>query len=326
MSLTTVPTFAIRSGPSGHHSMPVLGFGTAASPLPEPTMLKETVIEAIKLGYRHFDTSPRYQTEEPIGEALAEAVSLGLVRSRSEFFVTTKLWCADAHGGLVVPAIKRSLKNLKLDYLDLYIIHWPVSSKPGKYKFPIDEDDFMPMDFEVVWSEMEECQRLGLAKCIGVSNFSCKKLQHILSIATIPPSVNQVEMSPIWQQRKLRELCRSNDIVVTAYSVLGSRGAFWGTPKIMESDVLKEIAEAKEKTVAQVSMRWAYEQGVSMVVKSFTKERLEENLKIFDWSLTEDETQRISTEIPQFRNVHGEVYTSKKGPIKSVAEMWDGEI
>jgi diketogulonate reductase-like aldo/keto reductase len=172
--------------------MPVLGFGTAASPLPEPTMLKETVIEAIKLGYRHFDTSPRYQTEEPIGEALAEAVSLGLVRSRSEFFVTTKLWCADAHGGLVVPAIKRSLKNLKLDYLDLYIIHWPVSSKPGKYKFPIDEDDFMPMDFEVVWSEMEECQRLGLAKCIGVSNFSCKKLQHILSIATIPPSVNQV--------------------------------------------------------------------------------------------------------------------------------------
>ena len=139
----------------------------------------------------------------------------------------------------------------------------------------------MPMDFEVVWSEMEECQRLGLAKCIGVSNFSCKKLQHILSIATIPPSVNQVnttfllfdfffskqfqftllfffmdenkvEMSPIWQQRKLRELCRSNDIVVTAYSVLGSRGAFWGTPKIMESDVLKEIAEAKEKTVAQV--------------------------------------------------------------------------
>ncbi|KAL0854556.1 hypothetical protein Bca101_059708 [Brassica carinata] len=262
--------------------MPVLGFGTAASPPPEPLLLKQTVLDAIRLGYRHFDTSPRYLTEESLGEALAEAVSLGLVGSRSELFVTSKLWCADAHGGLVVPAIQRSLKNLKLDYLDLYLIHWPVSSKPGKYKFPIEEDDFLPMDYTEVWSEMEECKRLGLAKCIGVSNFSCKKLQHILSIATIPPSVNQVEMSPVWQQRKLKELCKSKGIALTAYSVLGSRVAFWGTHKIIESDVLKEIAEAKGKTVAQVSMRWAYEEGVSMVVKSFTKERLEENLKIFD--------------------------------------------
>ena len=84
-------------------------------------------------------------------------------------------------------------RKLKLDYLDLYLIHWPVSSKPGKYKFPIEEDDFLPMDYTAVWSELEECKRLGLAKCIGVSNFSCKKLQHILSIATIPPSVNQVK-------------------------------------------------------------------------------------------------------------------------------------
>lgn len=110
MSLMTVPTLPIRSGTSGHHSMPVIGLGTAASPPPEPTVLKEAVMDAIKLGYRHFDTSPRYQTEEPLGEALAEAVSLGLVRSRSEVFVTTKLWCADAHAGLVVPAIQRSLK------------------------------------------------------------------------------------------------------------------------------------------------------------------------------------------------------------------------
>ncbi|EFH62906.1 predicted protein [Arabidopsis lyrata subsp. lyrata] len=301
---------------SAHHLMPVLALGTAASPPPEPIVLRKTVLEAIKLGYRHFDTSPRYQTEEPLGEALAEAVSLGLVQSRSELFVTSKLCCVDVHVGLVVPAIQQSLETLKLDYLDLYLIHWPVSSKPGKYKFPIEEDDFLPMDYEAVWSEMEECQRLGVAKCIGVSNFSCKKLQHILS-AKIPPSVNQ---------RKLRELCKSKGIVVTAYSVLGSRGAFWGTHKIMESDVLKEIAVAKGKTVAQMSMRWAYEQGVSMVVKSFKKERPEENLKIFDWSLTEEEKQRISTEISQSRIVDGEVYISENGSIKSVTEMWDGEI
>lgn len=100
-------TFAIGSV---HHLMPVLALGTAASPPPEPMVVKQTVLEAIKLGYRHFDTSPRYQTEEPLGEALAEAVCLGLVQSRSELFVTSKLWCADAHGGLVVPAIQRSLK------------------------------------------------------------------------------------------------------------------------------------------------------------------------------------------------------------------------
>ncbi|KAF3577284.1 hypothetical protein DY000_02033821 [Brassica cretica] len=195
-------------------------FRNCRSPPPKPLLLKQTVLDAIRLGYRHFDTSPR---------------------------------------------------KLKLDYLDLYLIHWPVSSKPGKYKFPIEEDDFLPMDYTAVWSELEECKRLGLAKCIGVSNFSCKKLQHILSIATIPPSVNQVEMSPIWQQRKLKELCKSKGIALIAYSVLGSRVAFWGSHKIMESNILKEIAEAKGKTVAQVSMRWAYEGGVSMVVKSFTK-------------------------------------------------------
>ncbi|XP_010543968.1 PREDICTED: non-functional NADPH-dependent codeinone reductase 2-like [Tarenaya hassleriana] len=316
-----IPTLSIGSD---HHRIPVIGFGTAASAPPDPAELKLAVIDAVKLGYRHFDTSPRYQTEEPLGEALSEAISSGLVGSRDELFVTSKLWCADAHRGLVVPAIRRSLQKLRLDYLDLYLVHWPVASKPGKYNFPIEE--FMPFDFEAVWSEMEECKRLGLAKCIGVSNFSCKKLQHILSVAKIPPCINQVEMSPVWQQRKLRELCESNGIVLTAYSVLGSRGAFWGTDKVMESDVLKEIAKSKGKTVAQVSLRWAYEQGVSMVVKSFNRERLEENLHIFEWSLTKDENQRIATQIPQRRVVLGEPYISPKGTIKSVEEMWDGEF
>ncbi|CAH2052999.1 unnamed protein product [Thlaspi arvense] len=167
------------------------------------------------------------------------------------------------------------------------------------------------MDYEAVWYEMEECQRLWLAKCIRVSNFSCKKLQHILSIAKILPSINQVEISPVWQQRKLRELYKPNDIVVTGYVVLGSSGAFWGSSRVLESDVLKEIAEVKGKTVVQ--------EGVSMVVKSFKKERLEENLKIFDWSSTEEEKQRISTAMPQCRTVVGDVYISEKGPTSNLS-------
>ncbi|CAN1311150.1 Non-functional NADPH-dependent codeinone reductase 2 [Linum perenne] len=157
--------------------MPLLGMGTATSPLIGSGATKSAVVHAIELGYRHFDTATLYQTEEPLGEAIAEAIELGLIKSRDELFVTSKL-C-----------------HLQLEYLDLYLIHWPVSSRPGTYEFPIKKEDFMAMDFEGVWGAMEECQKMGLTKNIGVSNFTCKKLTDLLAIAKIPPAVNQVSVS-----------------------------------------------------------------------------------------------------------------------------------
>ncbi|PON83762.1 Aldo/keto reductase, partial [Trema orientale] len=215
--------------------------------------------------------------------------------------------------------------NLMVDYIDLYLIHWPVAVTPGK-AFPFSKEDILPMDFKSVWESMEECQRLGLTKAIGVSNFSCKKIEILLATAKIPPAVNQVEMNPVWQQRKLEEFCKEKGIVITAYSPLGGDGAPTGTNKVMECEILREIAEAKGKTIAQVCLRWAYEQGISFIVKSFNKERMKENLGIFDWSLSLDELQKIK-QIPQQKRFVGQDFVAEEGPYKSsIQELWDGEI
>lgn len=317
----SVPVAVLKS--SGR-KIPLLGFGTAAFPSVDHEVVKAAVLEAIKLGYRHFDTATLYYSEEPIGEAIAEAVSQGLIKSREDLFITTKLWCSDAHPGLVLPALKNSLKKIKLDYIDLYLIHWPVSTKPGTYEFPMKKEDFMPMDFKAVWADMEECQRKGLARSIGVSNFSCKKLSFILANAEIPPDVNQVEFNPLWQQKKLREFCEANGVLLTAYSVLGALVSNGGSNKVMECEQLKEIARAKGKTVAQICLRWACEQGVCVLAKSFNKERMKENLEIFDWELTEEESKKID-EIPQSRGYLGEDYISEHGPYETFEELWDGE-
>ncbi|KDP21289.1 hypothetical protein JCGZ_21760 [Jatropha curcas] len=308
---------------SSDRRMPLLGMGTTTSPLVGSDEIKTAILQAIELGYRHFDTATLYLTEEPLGEAIAEALSSGLIKSRDELFITSKLWCSDAHNDLVVPALQKSLHSLQLEYIDLYLIHWPVSSRPGIYEFPIKKEDFLPMDFKGVWTAMEECQKLGLTKCIGVSNFSCKKLSDILEIAEIPPAVNQVEINPLWQQKKQMEFSKANGIVLTAYAPLG--GTLWGINRVMECEVLKEIATSKGKSVAQICLRWAYEQGVCVLVKSFNKERMKENLDIFNWTLSEEETKKIS-ELPQSKGTSGEDYISDKGPFKTLEELWDGEI
>ncbi|XAR48032.1 hypothetical protein NMG60_11030724 [Bertholletia excelsa] len=310
---------------SGGVKMPLLGFGTASDPPATPEATKLAVLEAIRLGYRHFDTAALYLTEEPLGEAVIEAVKLGLISSREELLITSKLWCSDGHAQLVLPALQKTLRNLKMEYLDLYLIHWPVSSKAGVYEYPIKKEDFLPMDYEKVWASMEDCQRLGLTRAIGVSNFSRKKLSNILACAQIPPAVNQVEVNPLWQQKKLIEFCKASGVVVVAFGALGSVGTFYGTDRVLQSEVLREIAKTKGKTVAQVSLRWAYEQEIGVVVKSFNRERMRENLEILDWGLNNDERKKIS-EIPQSRVCNGQDYTSVHGPFRTVQELWDGDI
>ncbi|KAK9090527.1 hypothetical protein Sjap_023704 [Stephania japonica] len=306
--------------------MPVVGMGLATYPFPESETVKPAILKAVEIGYRHFDTAALYQTEYSLGLAIAEALKLGLIKSRDELFITSKLWCSDAHPHLVIPALKKTLKNLGLDYLDLYLIHWPVSSnKPGKYDFPVAKEELVPMDYKSVWAAMEEVHRLGLTKSIGVSNFSCKKLENLLTIAKIPPSVNQVEMNPLWRQNKLRDFCKDKGIVITAYSPLGANGTIWGTNRVMESQELKEIAISRGKTRAQVCLRWVYEQGVTLSVKSFNEERMKENLHIFEWELSEEDSKKID-EIPQSRGLPGDIFVSEDGPFKSEAELWDGEL
>ncbi|KAM0019770.1 putative D-galacturonate reductase [Helianthus debilis subsp. tardiflorus] len=303
--MATIPVTKISSS-EGARPVPVIAMGTATeSSIAGTEVVKPSIlIEAVKLGYRHFDTAAIYQTEKPVGEAIAEALRLGLIKSRSEVFITTKLWCNSADRHLVLPALKQSLKNLGLEYVDLYLIHWPFKANQKKFELPIPNECIAAMDIKAVWEGMEECQNLGLTKSIGVSNFSAKRIEQILSFAKIPPAVNQVEMNPLWQQKKLNRFCKENGIVVTAYSPLGATGnSAWGHNRVMECDILQGIAESKGKTVAQISLRWLYEQGVIIAVKSFNTERMKQNLDIFDWSLTEEELNKID-QIPQRRHIY----------------------
>lgn len=134
-----------------------------------------------------------------------------------------------------------------------------------------------------------------------------------------------MEINPVWQQKKLREFCKEHNIVLTAYAPLGATGTFWGNNKVLESEVLKEIAKAKGKTVGQICLRWAYQQGITAAVKSFNSQRMRENIDIFDWKLSEEELKKIE-EIPQCRICRGEDYISPYGPYKNEEELWDGEI
>ncbi|KAE9450831.1 hypothetical protein C3L33_17268, partial [Rhododendron williamsianum] len=272
--------------------MPVIGMGTATYPPADVETAKNAIVEAIRAGYRHFDTAFAYRSEQPLGEAIAEALRLGLIKSRDELFITTKLWCSFGHRDQVVPAIKLSLQNLQLEYVDLYLIHWPIRLTQHINSTPVPKDHIVPMDIKSVWEGMEECQKLGFTKAIGVSNFSCRKLDELLSVAQIPPAVNQVYIllyitDPDY---KFHHLC--------------------GDEPSLES-----------KATEGVSLRWVYEQGVSIVTKSFNKRRMRENLGIFDWSLTEEESNKIN-QLPQRKGV---TMASILGPHDLVLEI-DAEI
>ncbi|KAF0929141.1 hypothetical protein E2562_016380 [Oryza meyeriana var. granulata] len=321
---STMPEAALSSG----KPMPRVGMGTATFPLgmAEPAVVREAVLRAVEVGYRHFDTAPNYGTEAALGEATAEAVRAGMVASRDELYITSKLWISDAHPGRVVPALRRTLRNLQMEYIDMYLIHWPVSLRvaEGPPSPVYDKDNLVMMDMEGVWKEMEECQRLGLTKAIGVSNFTCNKLDTLLSFASIPPAANQVEVNPYCRQNKLRAFCMERQIQLCAYSPLGASGTAWGSSAVMNCPLLKQIASQRGKTVAQVCLRWAYEQGDCVIVKSFNERRLRENLEIFDWELTDADRQEIST-LPEWRGCR-DFYVHESGPYKTTDEFWDGEV
>lgn len=321
-NVVVIPEVVLNSG----KKMPVLGFGTGVFGSPPPAQtLALILLDAIELGYRHFDTAALYGTEEAVGLAITQALDRGLIKTRDELFITSKLWCTDAHHDLVLPALKLTLQRLGLEYVDLYLIHWPVRMKQGTPAIPKSKQDLLPFDIIGTWEAMEECYRLGLAKSIGVSNFGTKKLSQILDNGTIPPAVNQVEMNPSWQQGNLRDFCKGKGIHVTAWSPLGFYGATsWAPKPWIDYAIIKDIAAAKGKSVAQVILRSIIQQGeVSAISRSFNKERMMDNAQIFDWELSEDEMNKIK-EIPQRRLAVGDFFVSEEGQYKSVDDLWDG--
>ncbi|KAL3842856.1 hypothetical protein ACJMK2_020837 [Sinanodonta woodiana] len=281
----------LRSG----QKLPALGLGTYAPKESEDDVIR-AVRAAIKTGYRHLDCAAIYRNERAVGHAIKQLIVEGVIK-REDLFITSKLWNTCHRPDLVRASLKKSLDDLGLKYLDLYLIHWPMGLKEGEAFHPKDENGkimFSDVDYVDTWKALEDCVDEGLVKNIGVSNFSSKQIKRILEVARIKPSNNQVEIHVHLANQKLVEYCHENGIAVTAYSPLGAPGnaSVPFTPSL-EEPVIKEIAQKKKKTPAQVIIRFLLQRGLSVIPKSVTVERIEENFQVFDFSLSEDEMQQI---------------------------------
>lgn len=241
-------------------------FGLGVFQVPDDTDAAKAVTTAIDLGYRHIDTAALYHNERGVGQAIRNC---GI--PRSEIFVTTKVWNDDIRNDRIEAAFNESMRKLGLDYLDLYLLHWPIKGK-----------------HQSAWRTMEKLYRTGRIKAIGVSNYMIPHLDELLPGAEVVPAVNQIEFHPYLQSKPLHEYCRVRDIRLTAWSPLMQAGP------LLNDAVLAGIARQHRKTVAQVVLRWDLQIGVVTIPKSVRRERIAENAAIFDFELSPEEMAAIA--------------------------------
>jgi len=305
--------------------MPVLGLGTWKS---EPGEVYRVVRDAIRTGYRHIDCAPIYGNEEEVGRALRDALEEGVVM-RDRLWITSKLW-NDSHAPEdVAPALAKTLEDLRLDYLDLYLIHWPVALRKGVYR-PESAEDMIPLEdlpIARTWRSMEALAEEGRCRHIGVSNFSIAKLESLLDDARRRPEMNQVELHPYLRQQELVDFCRDRRIHVTAYSPLGSPDRPEGMrardePVLLEDPVIAAIAERRGVTPAQVLLAWGIARRTAVIPKSVHAHRLMENLASVEVSLTQSDLEEIAALDRHRRYVDGEFWALEGSPY-SVAGLWD---
>jgi len=308
---------------SNNDKMPAFGLGTWKS---DPGEVKKAVEIAIKTGYRHIDCAAIYGNEKEVGEGIAQCIKEGVVK-RDELWVTSKLWNDSHKKEHVKPALEKTLKDLQLEYLDLYLIHWPIAFKHGT-SFPENGDGFLSLDevpITETWEGMESVKQEGLTKHIGVSNFSEDKLKELINTGT-PPEMNQVELHPHLQQKTLIDFCHNNNIQVTAYSPLGSMDR----PENMKKDnepvplkheVIQSIADKHGCSPAQVLIAWALARNTAVIPKSTNEGRIKENFKAQDISLTDEDMEAIKKLDRGERIIDGSLFVTDDGKY-TLESIW----
>ncbi|KAI8812614.1 aldo/keto reductase family protein [Cladochytrium replicatum] len=273
---------------SSGYIAPAFGLGTFQS---KPHEVGEAVRAAIRAGYKHIDCAAIYENEAEIGEVLKQEIAA----KREQYFITSKVWNTMHSRENVKKACLKTLKDLQLSYLDLYLIHWPLAFKikgdgtQNSYIDPVTKTQVLEeIPIEETWQAMEELVDAGLVRSIGISNFSIKKTKKLLETARIKPAVNQVEMHPYLPQAELLEFCKANGILVTAYSPIGSGGK----PSLLEDPVINEIAAKHGKSAAQVLLSWGIQRRTQVIPKSSKPERIAENFQ--DFILPDEDFERIN--------------------------------
>ena len=254
--------------------IPSIGFGTFLTAEQDDG----TIAAALRAGYRHFDTASFYRTEQALGDALQSAAI-----TRSELFLTSKLWKTEMGYDNAMSAFSHSLQKLKTDYLDLYLIHWPRMDDLSAEWRQLDRE---------TWRALEELYHAGKVRAIGVSNFLPHHLRNLMDNAEIMPMVNQIEFHPGYPQTYTVEFCKANGILPEAWSPLGRK-------RVLQDERLTAIADRYGKSVAQLCVRFALQCGVLPLPKSSTPERMAANLDVFDFAISDEDMDRILT-LPQF--------------------------
>jgi len=271
--------------------------------------LKRALHIALEAGYRHIDTAYLYQNESIIGDVLNEWIQSGKIK-REEIFITTKLPPIGMAAGKVEQFLKLSLQKLKLEYVDLFLIHFPAGliSEDETDCFPVDENGQAAMDLTTdhvaLWKAMEEQVDAGRSKAIGLSNFNSIQIERIVQSARIKPANLQVELHAYFQQKSLRQVCLKHGISVCAYGPLGSRARVNAkvkpnapapaVPAILEDELVLKMAQAHSKTPAQILLRHLIQQNIIVIPKSVSEKRIRENLNIFDFTLSDQEMDQLN--------------------------------